>query len=313
MAHPPTLKVQTWGDDLRLPCFVNPAETAGLLTELEPLRQIPFQSKHVPSLKRNTWFVLKRTAENLRSGLVVLWPAMKCCVYISGDPISQKRPVKRVALLRIRVDPQFLSEDAGLTVFSATLSSSARRLVIDDALIWKGRRVLDDEPFSKRWNLALQWVEHYCIMDPRLMSDIEIEMARWSPLDRLRPELSWELQPDEAGAGKRLLWIANHEDAVTPLSSSLESPIGAPTLDVGPLVAGAQRDAGPEQWILSAGDGSTLGKALIRTLDVSVQMRSVKGATARVEVAWNPTFTKWEIKALTSSLVSHAANFEAAK
>ena len=308
----PNIKVQTWGDDLRLPCFLSPT---GLLTDLEPLRRpsLPFQSKHVPALKRNIWFVMKRSTT--RSGLVVVWPAMKCCVYISGDAPTQKRPEPRVALLRIRIDPQFLSDDVGLTVFSATLSSATRRLTLDDTLLWKGRRIFETETFSKRWNRAVQWVEHYCLLDPRLMGGLEIEMAQWEPLDHLRPEKSWELQPDEIGR-KRLLWIANHSSQEAGPAASMQGQIAsaAPVLETGPLVAKAMRDSGPEQWLLSTGDGTALGKALIRTLAVSTALRSAKTDGLHVEVSWNRVFQKWEILGLSDSLVTlDGAKFDASK
>ena len=315
MSAGPTVKVQTWGDDLRLPCFINQVETTGLLLELEPLRRpsLPFQSKHLPALKRNTWFVLRRPFTKERTGLVVVWPAMKCCIYISGEPLTQKRPYTRIALLRIRVDPQFLAEGAGLTVFSATLSSASRKLVIDDTLIWKGRRVIEDEIFSKRWALAVQWIEHYCLLDPRLLGGIEIEMAKWNSLDKLKPEQAWDLQPDEAGR-KRFLWIANYVDAVSPTTDSPTVSAFAPTLEAGPLIAIAKRGGGPEQWDLSAGDGTALGKALIRTLAISAQMRSSKSNMMRVEVSWNTIFSKWEVKSVSESLATASgANFEASK
>ena len=311
----PTVKVQTWGDDLRLPCFVSPAETTGLLTELEPLRRptIPFQSKHLPSLKRNTWFVLRRAST--RAGLLVVWPEQKCCVYVSGEPLTHKRPFTRVALLRLRIDPQFMAEGTGLTVFVATLSSSARRLSVEDTLLWKGRRVIDDEPFRARWALAVQWLEHYCIMDTRLLSGIEIEIASWKALSKLKPDGTWELQPDEAGSQKRYLWIANHTDTVQQAASPTTATAAfVPTIDTGPLVAVATRDSGPEQWMLAAGDGVALGRALIRTLAVSERLRSSKSSVVRVEVEWNPTFSKWEIKGVTDALATaNSVNFDAAK
>ena len=306
------VKVQTWGDDLRLPCFINPAETTGLISELEPLRRpsLPFQSKHLPALKRNKWFVLRRP--KARSGLVVIWPDQKCCIYISGEPLNQKRPTPRVALLRIRIDPQFLTAGTGLTVFGATLMPESRRLAIEDTFIWKGRNVLSDEPFSKRWALAVQWIEHYCLMDPRLLSGIEIEMAKWGSLNTMQPDSVWELQQDEPGR-HRYLWMSS--GGTIPVASiSPLPPAVAPTLEVGPLVANATRDAGPEQWQLATGDGVSLGRALIRTLAVSERLRSSKSTKLRVEVGWNAVFSKWEIKGLTESLAtSGIANFEGVK
>jgi len=325
---PLTLKVQTWSDDLRLPCLINAAETTGLLTELEPLRQqsLPFQSKHLPALKRNKWFVLRRPEDRTRSGFVVIWPLHQICVYISGDPVSPKRPTPRVALLRVRIDPQFLAAGVGLTVFSATLSGSSRTLMIEDTLFWKGRHVFNDETFSARYAMAVQWIEHYCILDPRLLGGIEIAAAAWSPLSSLKPDGVWEIQTDEA-AKRRFLWIANrgegsrnHPEYQHP-GSVVEHvhdvaivAATAPILEVGaPLIAVATREAGPEQWGLASSDGVSLGRALIRTLSVSERLRSSKTNTLRVEVVWNVGFNKWEIKGVSDSLASHSGNFEAAK
>jgi hypothetical protein len=323
---PLTLKVQTWSDDLRLPCLINAAETTGLLNELEPLRQqsLPFQSKHLPALKRNKWFVLRRPDDRTRSGFVVIWPAQQICVYVSGDPVSHKRPTPRVALLRVRIDPQFLASNAGLTVFAATLSGSTRALMIEDTLVWKGRYVFNDDTFTARYAMAVQWIEHYCILDPRLLGGIEITMAAWSPLTSLKPNGVWDIQSDEVGK-RRFLWIANHEGTrnqqeyqhpgsmIEHVHDALPA-VTAPTLEVGaPLIAVATRESGPEQWGLASSDGVSLGRALIRTLSVSERLRSSKVNTLRVEVVWNVGFNKWEIKGVSDSLASHSGNFEAAK
>jgi len=309
-----TLKVQTWSDDLRMPCLIETADTKDLVTHLEPLLRmsIPFQSKYLPTLKRDKWFVLRRPADKVRSGLVVLWPERQACVYISGEPVSTKRPSPRVALLRLRIDPQFMSATAGLTVFAATLSGVARTLTIEDTLVWKGRYVCREEPFSKRWFMCNQWIEHYCIVEPHLLNGLQVEMAAWSPLATVKPDGLWELQVDEANK-QRFLWIANQT-----VSSVPEPPVPvsvAPILEapVGPLVALANRDVGPEQWVLSSSDGVSLGRALIRTLTISDRLRSLKAKTVRVEVVWVPTFNKWEIKELSEAPIVHSTIFEAAK
>jgi hypothetical protein len=311
-----TVKVQTWGDDLRLPCFISAAETAGLLVELEPLRRqsAPFQSKHIPSLKRNTWFALKRPADRTRTGLLCVWPDNQCCVYISGDQPTAKRPTPRVALLRLRVDPQFFAPGTGMTVFAASLSAAARRLWVEDTLVWKGRHVSNDETFATRFRMASQWLEHYCILDPRLVSGLDVEMAPWEPLDHVVPTGVWELQADEAGR-RRLLWIANHAEAPfdATISHTPAAPAAVPKLDGGPLIAIATREAGPDQWALTSADGVSLGKALIRTLAVSSALRSMKAQVTRLEVAWNSTFQKWEAREMSTGLASHSANFDASK
>jgi len=313
-----TVKVQTWADDCRLPCLTEPAEVGALLKELEPFQtpSIPFQSKHLPTLKRDTWFVLKRPADKARTGLLIVWPERSACVFVSGDPVSGKRPSPRVALLRLRIDPQFLT--GGRTVFAASLSASTRILQIEDTLMWKGRPLHRDEPFKKRWAMATQWIEHYCIVDPRLLGGLSIEMAPWQPLAALQPDRVWELQADAPGQ-RRLLWIANHEPLVTgpPVTftgpaASAASAVAAPTLE-GPLIAVASRETGPEQWALRSSDGVSLGRALVRTLGISERLRSIKANTVRLEVVWSASFKKWEVKGLSELPATPGANFEAAK
>jgi hypothetical protein len=313
MAAPHEIKNQMWRDDLRLPCLVNPADTAAIVAELDSLRKPPppFQSKHLPALKRNKWFVLKRGRE--RRGLVVVWPQQQCCIYISGDAPGKRQGV-RVALLRIRVDPTFLSEGAGLTVFAATLSAETRTLMFEDALIWKGRPVLSEEPFTKRWRLVVQWIEHYCILDARLLGGLDIRATTWEPLAALRPTGSWFIQSDDIGRGA-LVWSVHHKELIPSpprrlLTASVEETIQAPTLEEsGPLVAVATRDSGPEQWSLASSDGVSLGRALIRRLAVSQGLRSAKANVVRVLVEWASQFKKWEIIGTTDLSARHSAAF----
>jgi len=311
------IKVQAWRDDLRLPCLINPADTASLVVELDPLRKppLPFQSKHLPALKRNKWFVLKR--DRNRRGLIVVWPQTQTCIYISGDAPG-KRQGLRIALLRIRVDPTFLAEGTGPTVFAATLSAETRTLSVEDTLVWKGRPVLADEPFSKRWQLVVQWIEHYCILDARLLNGLEIQAARWEPLAALRPTGAWMIQTDEAGR-QPLIWTTHHKESIpsppkrTVATEETKEPdqiAKAPVIESGPLVAIATRDTGPEQWILSSADGISLGRALIRRLAVSERLRSVKSGPARVLVEWAATFKKWEICGLTDLNARQSTAFE---
>jgi hypothetical protein len=313
---PFAIRNQVWADTLRLPCFITPP--AALLAEIAALRQspIPFQSKHLPALKRDVWYALKRPTDRSRMGTLCIWPAQKCCVYVSGDQPA------RVALLRLRVDPQFMADGMGMTVFSATLSAGTRRLWIEDVLMWKGRNVWAEESFKARWGLAAQWLEHYCIMDERLLGGLELALGRWSPLTDVKPEGVWILQSDEANH-RGLLWIANTRDAdtsqlsITPTANapmfSSPSPLPvftAPTLEVGPLIAKASRESGPDQWALTTADSVLLGRALIRRLEVSSALRSIVTPTCLVEVEWNGVFKKWEIGSVVSTgSASSAAAF----
>jgi hypothetical protein len=314
MATVPVLRQQNWGDDLRLPTFTNPVtELGSLLGTLETIRKpsVPFQSKHLTALKRNMWFVLRRPADRSRSGLLCITAGR--CVYVSG----QASPTPKVALLRLRIDPQFYDEAAGgMTVFSATLSAGSRKLWIEDVLTWKGRNVWAEEGFAARWLLATQWLEHYCIQDPRLIGGLDVEIAPWGSLDSVTPDGVWELQGDQM-AQRRLLWIANHGEA----HASPIRPVVAATVvmvpaakPAGPLTAVATRDtSGPDQWALATVDGVSLGRGLIRKLRVSSDLREIKGSSVRVHVSWAATFNKWEILDRSEETASHSSFFETAK
>jgi hypothetical protein len=325
MAAPVTVKPAAWGDDLRLPTFAD-TDTATLLAALEPHRRTaqPFQSKHLPALKRNVWYALRRPTDRARTGLLVVWAERGVCVYLSGEPPSSKRHGghNRVALLRLRVDPQFYGASTGLTVFAATLSPSNRRLWIEDVVVWKGRALLTEETFQARWRLATQWVEHYCIQDPRLLGGVEVELAEWGALESVAPEGSWDFVCADAVGARRLWWFARHSDTVAAApapvsvkSTSVAAPIAsaAPRDPSAPLVAIATREPGPDRWALSSADGVALGHALVRTLKVSSALRTQKTNTARVDVVWTSSFSKWEIVGLTGDVASHSSFFEAAK
>jgi hypothetical protein len=302
---PLSVKLQGWGDDLRLPTVMEPATIIGLI---ESLRRpsIPLQSKHLPALKRNVWFALQRPADKSRTGLLCVLPREQCCVYVSGEPPSHKRPTPRVGLLRLRVDPQFFAADAGPTVFAATLSAASRKLSVEDVILWKGRAVGEEEPFRKRWELASQWLGYYCVIDSRLMGGLEVEMANWQALDDIKPNGVWDMIQDQTGY-RRLLWIYKKDDGVTELPATelpaTELPAvptvvtvqTAPTTVDGTRTVIAVKESGPDQWSLKSEDGVSLGRALIRTLDVSTALRSVSSGEPRVKVVWNTAFKKWEI------------------
>jgi hypothetical protein len=320
----PAIRVQTWAETLRLPCFMNTDEVAPLHTALDPLRRspVPLQSKHLPSLKRGQWYAMRRP--RARQGLLCVWPEKQVCVYVSGDAPTAKFPIPRTALLRLRVDPQFLRPGTGLTVFAATLCSSTRRLWVEDVLLWKGRDVFAEESFRARWCLAAQWLEHYCIVDTMLVDGLELALGRWDSLDKVNPEGVWMMQSDEGGH-RPLLWNAA---AATCLSSrdkdQVRSPMNtithvavpvhvpfavAPKLDAGTLLAVAVRESGPDQWSLSSADGVQLGRGLIRALETSEALRSVPGGRTVVEVEWNAGFKKWEIKAVCAGMSARPSAF----
>jgi hypothetical protein len=296
-----TIRPQIWGDDLRLPTFMNaPVELRSLMEALEPYfkHNHPFQSKQLPSLKRDLWYVLKRPEDRSRTGLLCIWPGGNCCVFVGH---------KKTVLLRLRIDPTLMTADAGLTVFAATLSSRNRALTIEDTVLWRGTPV-QDKSFTERFIQANQWLEHYCIVDPRLLGGVQIKMAAWGPLDTIlraergaEPGGVWDLQPNDARR-PRLLWISSAKGPSLPPTPTLAAVTGSEPISLvldssGPLVAQAKKEAGPEQWSLWSSDGGSLGRALIRRLEIGAALRPL--TTSPVEVVWSPVFNKWEIVAIS--------------
>lgn len=314
---------QPWGDDLRLPTFMEPVSVTDTL---EPLRRIshPFQNKHLPVLKRGSWFALKRPADRSRTGLLCLWPEKSAAIFVGSD-----RNRSRIALLRLRVDPQFYAAGAGLTVFAATLCPAARELLVEDVLMWKGDDVANALTFRKRYTLVTQWIDNYCEADPRLLCGLNVRVANWQSLESVTPDGVWEFQQDEAGR-RRLMWLCSGtQTAVSAASPCIPRPRATatgpgvqqqphsiddaiPTIVVGALVAKAVKGSGPDQWNLHTADGVSLGRALIRTLDVSSALRSC-GTTVNLEVEWNAVFDKWEGRAISTSAAVPNAFFSVQK
>jgi hypothetical protein len=322
-----TTKSALWSDNLRLPCL-DPAgsqELLGLL-EAEAIRSnrpIPFQSKHVPSLKRNVWYALRRPIDKSRTGFLCVWPEKQSCVYISGDPPNKRFPIPRIAALDLRVDPQFYK--SGFTVFEATLSPVARALLVEDVVVWKGRDVTPDT-FTERWLLAKQWIEHYCIVP---QGQLTLDLAPWSALTSIKPEGIWEFIEDDVRK-RRLVWICRDQaepEGGKPDGGKAEggkaeggkadggkADGGKAEVPIKKVVAVATRPAaaGPDQWDLAAADGSALGRALVRTMQVSTELRTIKHNTVRLEVKWNTAFKKWEAVQITTSSASPMGDFTAA-
>jgi hypothetical protein len=223
-------------------------------------------------------------------------------VFVSGEQPSKRFPERRVALINCKVDPQFLTD--GPTVMEATLSARDRRLTIEDVCQWKGK-IVNDEPFMKRWALAKQWREHYCMPGP----EVQMELAQWSPLTSVRPDGVWELM-DHVGR-HRLRWISKGPEQVEVKVSGQTQVIKVP-LEKTALTALATKSIGPDQWELTTSDCASLGRGLIRSMAVSSMLRGITQPT-KIEVRWAPSFKKWEIIGLSQGALNSRENFEAHK
>ena len=79
----------------------------------------------------------------------------------------------------------------------------------------------------------------------------------------------------------------------------------------GPLVALAKKEPGPEQWSLWTSDGISLGRGLIRRLEVSSALRPL--TESAVEVVWSTAFNKWEIQSVSLASPNPQSFFSASK
>ena len=253
------------------------------------LQTTPFQSKHLPSLKRSQtqWFALKRTES--RTNMLCVDPVRRACFFVSESKSES------ITLLRIPMDADMfgppVSPDTDITatrftVFAATRVDDAT-ITIEDTLVWKGRP-LERERFSERFALCRQW----CPKPKRTLDGISVTLAQWLPLESMTPDGVWELQSDEPGTA-RLEWSQ---------PPSRQAPRQAPRQALGPDTsrprsAIATREEGPDQWSLSFPDGTKPSPpiALIKTLAMSAQLRLTTSKTVRVTIVWNSAFNKWEI------------------
>lgn len=334
--------IQHWGrgDNLRLPVITDSYEIDMIMNLVVPYQKKlsqSFQSRHLSTLKRNKWFVLKRPTCRTRTGLLAVLPEKACCLYI-GFHNAKQSTKSPIAILRLRVDPQFFAPGTGITVFSATLSAQFRALQIEDVLVWKGMPIRETKVFEERLLMASQWLNHYCVADPKLIGGIRLSIAEWGGLCELKEkgEGVWEFIENTVGA-PRLLWIPQSASQTGLTNSSLQrkderipkqstrllcdsSPLERidetipnkndllPTVIVTELViqpaikqkVWAIPSGGPELWNLVTQEGLSLGRALIRKMAISTALRDASKSNSQISVdaIWNATFKKWEIIAV---------------
>lgn len=314
-------RMAVWDEDIRLPFVQHPLspDLTNLISSSPNPYPAPFQSSSLPALKRTVWFALQRPQDYSRSGLLIV-AGHECFLVVSGkstkrNSIQIGKHFFRIVKLNIRVD-EALNPVGSPSIFIATLTPQHKQIWIEDILHWRGRPLTDC--FSARWNLAAKWLESSCWYESRQIGGLEIKMAPWQSLSAMTQHGIWYLQENSVGS-RRFMWSQTLQrdptlapPVIPPPSLPLSLPL-SPSSPLGPPVALATRDVAPEQWWLSAGDGSRLGRALIRTLAVSDLMRHQTNPV-RVHIRWSATFDKWEILSVTHQPLLHAlSEFERIK
>jgi len=281
-----------------------------------------------------------------RSGYLCFYPKMKVAVFVEDAehrPNAEPRP-PRTAVLRMRHSPAVYN--TGGAIFAATLAISDSTLWLEDVLAMDGKNIWNDEPFSRRWQRLRNWFLQDWSEDMALQRGLAIKARELIPLEKFRSEPGdvWEFIPEDAQR-RRLIWKDRRLNNVV-LSSYPQKPkpqqqqqryqqnkpsapapapaeqqttkVGIldtyfpalPTAGDGSLVAIAKKDlSGPDVYALSSADGKHLSIAVIRKMQISLEMRKYT-EPVRVRVEWNSSFDRWEIIDVNvSSAASPASAF----
>jgi hypothetical protein len=177
-----------------------------------------------------------------------------------------------------------------------------------------------------------------------LQRGLAIKPRELIPLEKFRSEPGdvWEFIPEDAQR-RRLIWkdrrlnnvvLSSYpqkpkpqqqrpqhkpaEPAPVPTAQQQPTKVGIldtyfpalPTAGDGSLVAIAKKDlSGPDVYALSSADGKHLSIAVIRKMQISLEMRKYT-EPVRVRVEWNSSFDRWEILDVNvSSAASPASAF----
>ena len=264
-----------------------------------------------------------------RSGYLCFYPKMKVAVFVEdaerrGPAAPEPRP-PRTAVLRMRHSPSVYN--TGGAVFAATLAISDSTLWLEDVLAMDGKNIWNDEPFSRRWQRLRNWFLQDWSEDMALQRGLAIKARELLPLEKFRSEPGdvWEFIPEDAQR-RRLIWkdrrlnnivLSSYpqkpkpqrpqqhkpEPAPEPVQQQQTTKVGIldtyfpalPTAGNGALVAIAKKDlSGPDVYALSSADGKHLSIAVIRKMQISLEMRK-HAEPVHVRVEWNSSFDRWEI------------------
>ena len=277
-----------------------------------------------------------------RSGYLCFYPKMKVAVFVEdaerrGPAAPEPRP-PRTAVLRMRHSPSVYN--TGGAVFAATLAISDSTLWLEDVLAMDGKNIWNDEPFSRRWQRLRNWFLQDWSEDMALQRGLAIKARELIPLEKFRSEPGdvWEFIPEDAQR-RRLIWkdrrlnnvvLSSYpqkpkpqrpqqhkpEPVPEPVQQQQTTKVGIldtyfpalPTAGNGALVAIAKKDlSGPDVYALSSADGKHLSIAVIRKMQISLEMRK-HAEPVRVRVEWNSAFDRWEILDVNVSAAASPAS-----
>ena len=291
----------------------------------------PLDSRKLSVLKSGKLYASKRPGP-ARSGYLCFYPKMKVAVFVEDAdrrPNQEKQQTPRTAVLRMRHSPSIYNN--GGSIFAATLAVSDSTLWLEDVLVYEGVNQWKNDPFTSRWETLKKWYQHDWSEDQALQRGLAIKPRQIVSLDAFKSEPGeiWEFLPEEADR-RRFVWKDKRLNTVVlssypqkpkpervhtgktqtqqqaPVQQKVSEPTKKGILDTyfpslpvandGSLYAIAKKDStgGPDVFGLYSSDGTYLGIAVIRKMQISLQIRKYNDKVT-VKVEWNSSVDRWEI------------------
>jgi len=287
--------------------FKSPVDYSGLLNSLPfPTNQLVRENTQA-ILERHQFYAWKRPA-HLRPQWMILSDKSPCILVDSRNGT--------VWSLKFPYDTRHVQK-VGPIVCEAAYDSQEAPLWIWDVLVWEKNDVWSSLPYSRRWEL-LQVQIRPLIQENSPMCDITIKYPEWTSVKNLsEPEVGYsvEFQPEKPG-NKRFVWVfpkkadtfhpANYHERKM-VSEVVEKVHDLPKKIVEKVVSNAKQTCGilvkdklsklPDTYILTSESGEDLGLAAIRSMDMSVALRTrlMKESELKVELQWYEAFQKYEV------------------
>ncbi len=291
-----------------------------------PLPEFTFQflkpsSESIVSTRAALWWERNSAYRAYQLILDSHWPAV---LLNSRDPT--KVYTARIPLLRQEVQKR------GPIVLECLLDESDRILWVVDTLFLKGEQCTKTMKFVERVAIV-QEVLATCIQPHAVLQSCEVRIAPWRQLSELA---SWEPTPHccvefaMADPGvRRFVWngktAQKKKDAPVcgivdeeppqqqPQAQEQVQQSQQPTVSLTKThtIAFCQKDpkaTGPDLYLLALADGTQLGSAAIRSMQIRTAIRkaTAQGQPVLVKIAWYEPFQKYELKSIVESSLDTA-------
>jgi len=224
-------------------------------------------------------------------------------------------------------------QKVGPIICEAAYDSQEATLWIWDVMVWEKNDVWATLPYSERWNI-LQTLIRPMIHENHPMCDITIRYPEWMSLKQClleaeEPGYSYDFQPERAGQRRHVWVIPKKADTFHPSNFHERKMVSEPEYmnkkgaeartHVKAIEGRAHMKVVEEQipsnctrgilrkdtisklpdtYTITSDSGANLGLAAVRSMDMSVQLRThfKTQESCTVELQWYESFGKYEVK-----------------